>query len=258
MKNIFLAIILLAAFTSCTNYGKKIKVEGTKAEVYYKGDGVTEEDARNTGDFLKKENFFSSGKGASVQISKEGEAYIMRFVYDKDVYDTLKNIDNLFKMLAARASADVFNGKKVNIALASKSFKDYKTIPYDEHIAKELETGDPGDVKPITSKADFTHKAEAGVDYYWYGIPDEEARIFTDYVTSTGSFSGGTAELYMTMENGRYIVRFPMLKEGRDNPATMAKVEEVSRQIKENVFKDIAYSFYATDENLVTVKAFDY
>lgn len=258
MKKILLAIVVLASLSSCTDYGKKLKIEGTKAEVYYKGDGVTEEDAKKTGEFLKKENFFGADKGASVQISKDGDAYIMRFVYDKDVYDTLKNIDNLFKILAARASQEIFNGNKVNIALASKTFKDYKTIPYDEQVAKQMDTDNPADVRPITSKSDFTHKAASGVDFYWYGIPDEEARIFTDYVVSNGSFSGGTAELYLTMEDGRYIVRFPMLKEGRENPATMAKVEEVSRQIKENVFRDIAYSFYATDENLETVKAFDY
>lgn len=260
MKKIFLALLVITAMASCSNYGKKIKVEGTKGEVYYKGDGVTEDDAKKTGQFLKEQSFFNNEKGASVQISKDGDAYTMRFVYDKTVFDTLKNAEDMFKIVAAQASKEVFNGKKVNIALANKTFKDYKTIAFDESVAKQLDAPQP---EPETdgamvNKSQFKHQAEAGVDFYWYGVPDEEAKIFSDYIVKDGSFNGGTAELYMTQKDGRYIIRFPMIQEGRENPETLAKVEAVAKQIKDNVFSTMPYSFYVTDEGLKTVKAFDY
>ena len=122
MKKIILSLLVVVALTACSNHGKKVKIEGTKGEVFYKGDGVTEDDAKKTGAFLKDQGFFSSEKGASVQVTKEGEEYTMRFVYDKDVYDTLKKVDALFKLVGATASKEVFGGKKVNIALANKSF----------------------------------------------------------------------------------------------------------------------------------------
>ena len=256
MKKFLLGLLLITAITSCTDYGKKHKVEGTKGEVYYKGEGVTEEDAKKTGEFLRKERFFNDGKGASVQISKEGDAYLMRFVYDKDVYDTLKNVDELFKLLANRASKNIFDGKKVNIALASRTFKDYKTIDFDPSVADIDEPGD--DDKLLKSKSEYSHKFEEGVDFYWYGVADEEAKIFSDYVVSNGSFGGGTAELYMTMKDGRYIITFPTTREGLENTEAMVKVEEVANQIKDNVFQDAPYSFYATDVNGVIYKAFDF
>ena len=260
MKKIFLALLVITAMASCTNYGKKIKVEGTKGEVYYKGDGVSEEDAKKTGQFLKDQQFFNNEKGASVQISREGDTYIMRFVYDKDVYDTLKNVEDMFKIVAAQASKEVFNGKKVTIALANKTFKDYKTIAFDESVAKQLDAPQPEPESDgaVFNKNDYKHETASSVDFYWKDVSDEEARIFADYIVKDGSFSGGTAELYMTQENGRYIIKFPMIAEGRENPETLAKVEAVAKQIKDNVFANTPYSFYVTDERMVTVKAYDY
>ncbi len=257
MKKILLGLLILTTFVACSNYGKKVKIEGTKGEVYYKGDGVNEDDAKKIGAFLKQENFFTDSKGASVQITKEGEAYTLRFVYDKDVYDTLKGAENLFKQFAIKASKEVLGGKKVNIALANKTFKDYKNIAFDENLAKELDA--PTDqTGTVQSKADFKHKEVDDVDYYWYGIPDEEAKMIYDYITTNGEFRGGAAELYITQDNGRYLIRFPMIESARTDPATLALLEKVSRQIKDNVFKETPYSFYATDEQLNVVKAYDY
>jgi hypothetical protein len=73
-----------------------------------------------------------------------------------------------------------------------------------------------------------------------------------------GSFSGGTAEIYMTKENGRYILRFPVVEASRTDPVILEKIGLVSKQIKDNLFADVPYSFYMTDETLGTVKAWDY
>lgn len=259
MKKIMLSLLVAVALTACTNYGKKIKVEGTKAEVYYKGDGVTADDAKKTGKFLKDASLLNSDKEASIQISKEGEEYTIRFVYDKAMYDTLKGVEDVFKMIGAKASKEVFGGKKVNIALANKSFKDFKTIPYDEAVAKALEApAPPADGETVITKADFDHDSAGGVDFYWKGISDEESKTIADYIVQNGSFSGGTAELYMTKDGDRMMIRFPVIESSRTDPAIIAELEKVSKQIKDNVFADVPFSFYMTDERLNTVKAWDY
>jgi hypothetical protein len=259
MKPFILSLLVAVALTACTNYGKKVKIEGTKGEVYYKGEGVTETDARNTGEFLNKEGYFSSGKGASIQIAKEGEEYTLRFVYNKSVYDTIKNADDIFKIIGARASKAVFGGKKVNIALANKSFKDYKTIPYDEAVAKSLEAPPPATDNLVFSRDDFDHDAAGGVDFYWTkDIPDDESKTIADYIVKNGAFAGGSSEIYMTKEDGRYVLRFPMKESARTDPSILAEVEKVSKEIKDNLFANVPYSFKGTDLQLQTVKSWDY
>lgn len=144
MKQVLLGLVALFSLAACSNHGKKVKVEGTKGEVYYKGEGVTEDDAKKTGDFLKAQGFFTNEKGASVQVMKEAGNYVMRFVYDKEVLASLPDAETAFKMLAIKAAKEIFGGSKVNIALANKSFEDYKTIAYDEALAKSLEAPAPG------------------------------------------------------------------------------------------------------------------
>jgi hypothetical protein len=259
MKSIILSLLVVLSLTACTNYGKKYNVEGTKGEVYYKGDGVTEADAKKTGEFLQQEGYLSPGKAASVQISKEGENYIMRFVYKKEVFDTLKGVEDLFKVLGARASKEVFGGKKVNIGLANDHFKDYKTIPYDEATAKSLEAPPPVKEDVSFTKDDFNHDEASGVNFYWTkDITNDESKTIADYIVKNGAFNGGTAEIYITKENGRYILRFPMIESARTDPSMLAGVEKVSKEIKDNVFANVPYSFFATDEQLHTVKSWDY
>ena len=218
---------------------------------------MTEDDAKKAGEFLKEE-FFSSGKEASVQLTKENEAYTIRFVYIKEVFDTLKGAEGAFKLIAAKASKELFAGKKVNIALANKNFEDYKTIPFDEEVAKSLNAPPPATDETALTKDDFDHDTMGGVNFYWKDISDEESKTIAEYIVKNGSFNGGTAELYMTKDGDRYIISYPMIESARNNPAYIAELDKVSRQIKDNVFADAAFSFRMTDERMNIVKAWDY
>lgn len=155
----FLAVISLAA---CSNHGKKVKVDGTKGEVLYKGEGVTEADAKKTGDFLKAEGYFSAEKGSTVQVTKEGDAYTLRFVYDQKIFESMPGAEDAFKMMAIKASKDIFGGAKVNVALASKSMKDFKNLPYDEALAKSMEA--PAPVAEDTTAAPEVHADDMPAD----------------------------------------------------------------------------------------------
>ncbi len=256
MKKITLILLVALSLAACTNHGKKIEVPGTKAEIYYKGDGVTEDDAKKTGEFLKESDIFSAGNKASIQLTKEGEEYTIRFVYDKSVYDTLKGVDDVFKIIGAKASKEVFGGKKVNIALANKSFKDFKTIPYDEATAKALEA--PAEDETVLSKDDFDHDTAGGVNFYWKGITDDESKAIADYIVKNGAFAGGKSEIYMTKDGDRYILRFPVKSSAIEDPSYVTTLDKVVKEIKDNVFAEMPFSFFATDTNMATLKAWEY
>ena len=257
MKSIITKLAIAAGFifllSSCDNYGKKIKIDGTKAEVYYK-DGASEADARSVGNFLKKEGFLGNEKPASVQVTKEGDRDIVRFVYDKDYFDKTPGVEDVFKTFGAKMSKEIFYRRKVDIALADKHFKDFKKIPYDEAVAKALDA--PKEV--VFNKNDFDHDAAGGVDFYWKGISDDESKRIADYIVQNGAFAGGTAEIYMTKDGDHYLLRFPVKEEFLNDASIIAAVEKVSKEIKDNVFPNNAYTFQMTDIFLKPVKTFDY
>jgi hypothetical protein len=254
-----LSLLLLSMLTACTNYGKKVKVDGTKAEVFYKGEGVTEADAKKVGDFLKDEGFLTKDKGASIQITKEGEAYVVRFVYNKEYYDKTVGLENVFKQYGIKMSKQIFDGKKVTIALADNKFSDFKTIPFDEVAAKTPETpAAPGNEVGNLTKGDFDHDKEGGVSFYWKDVSDNESKRIADYIVKNGAFANGAAEIYITMDGDRCILRFPVREEYRNDPAAIAELQKVSKEIKDNLFPNSPYSFQMTDERLNALKSFDY
>ena len=250
MKKLFIACCMLASLASCSNYGTKIKIAGTKSELYYK-EGITETEAKNTAEFLKKE-FIQDDKAATMQLTREGEVYTLRLVYDKAYYDTLKNADNLFKAMGVKASRDVFAGKKVNIALADESMKDFKMLPFDEALVKLIDT--PSDPQ----NRGYDHDTAGGINFYWKDISDDESKTIAEYIVKNGAFAGGKAEIYMNKENGRYILRFPMIASAISDPSYISEVDKVSKEIKDNVFADKPYTFIVTNNQLASVKAWEY
>ena len=125
------ALLSLALLpVACKDYGKKVDIEGTKGEVYYKDDASLDE-AQRLGNFLKQIGFLGNEKAASVQVDKKTGNYTVRFVYDKDYFEKTPGVEDFFKELTARMSAELFGGSHVDIVLSDKFFNDFKTIPYD-------------------------------------------------------------------------------------------------------------------------------
>lgn len=257
MRNLLFISLLSFALASCTNHGKKIEVEGTKTEVFYKGDGVTEADAKKVGDLLKARFIQSKDKKGSIQVTHENDTYTLRFVYDKEIYKTLKDVDNEFKALAIAASKDVFNGKKINIALADDQFKDWKTIAWDADFAKAMD--DAGDDGYAANKDNFEHESVGDIDFYWAkDFPDEESKRIADYIIQQGAFSGGTAQIIMTSLNGRTLLRFPVKPEAVGDAELMSTMGTVAQDLKDKLFPSTPFTFQATDEKMKVVKSWDF
>ena len=264
MKKMFKALILLPVvaimFSSCTGgYGKKVAIAGSKGEVYYKGDGVTELDAQKIGNYLKTDlKYFDDVTVKSVQLLKATSGgYDVRFVIDEKKLKEIPNAEAGFQAYAAAMSIDLYNNQPVNVFLADENMKDLKSLPYDKKIADAMIEKLKPTVGAGEDLSSYDHDNAGGVQFYWKGIPDNESKTIADYIVKNGAFAGGTAQIYMTKEGDKYLLRFPVKPESRTSPEYLAEVEKVVKAIKENVFANAPYSFSVTDEYLVPSKTWD-
>ncbi len=129
MRKLFsLLVIVSVVLTACNSYGDKYMVNDV-SEVYYKGDGVTADDAKRLGDFLLKNNYFDSATEKSVQLTKTVDTFNVKFVVDKEKVSQTENAEMLFTIMGAAISSEVFTGKPVKIILADTRMEGFKEIP---------------------------------------------------------------------------------------------------------------------------------
>ncbi|MFN2458467.1 MAG: hypothetical protein ABR502_09720 [Chitinophagaceae bacterium] len=129
------AIFLLSA---CNNYGKKVIVNST-SEVFYKGDGVTGADAKRLGKFLLRQGYFDTTTEKSVQLSKENNQYVVKFVVSQEKLTQNKDYVLLgFKVWQMWISQNVFNNAKTKVVLTDENLKDVQEV--GEFTAEEKET----------------------------------------------------------------------------------------------------------------------
>ncbi len=164
MRSIILFIVLAVGISACTNYGKKVTIEGTKGEVYYKGDGVTKEDAEKLGNYLKKDiPYFDNERRKSIQLMKAKDGgYDIHFAVDQKKLEETPDAIESFTQIGAALSIDVYNNQPVNIFLTDSKFKDFKSIPFDKETVKQLmEKLNPPvqeQTEPGTEPADSTNQ----------------------------------------------------------------------------------------------------
>lgn len=125
-------LLLLGAsliLTSCEDYGKSVKIND-KSEVFYKGDGVTEAEAKNLGAFLLKQEYFNTQDDRTVQLMKEGDSYVVKFIVDQE---KIKQQDSAtvatgFKVWHMWIQDNVFNGAKVKVVLADEKLNPLREV----------------------------------------------------------------------------------------------------------------------------------
>lgn len=154
MKFLILSLLAVTVLTACTNYGKKVAIEGVKGDVYYKGDSVTEADARKLGTYLKDEvHYFNDAINQSVQLMKaKTGGYDVRFAVDEDKLKANPEAAKAYQRIGAALSVQLYNNEPVNIFLADSHFKDLQSFPYDKNVVNDLIEK----MKPATTNTDST------------------------------------------------------------------------------------------------------
>jgi hypothetical protein len=251
MKPLILSVLVAVALTACTNYGPKVKKD--YLEVYYK-EGISKDMAQKTLDFIyplwKKETGVTEKK--SIQLVKgEGDTINFRAVTDEKKLK--ESTDDIFYEMANIFSDSIYGGAPVNMVFTNNAFKSIRTLVFRKKVAPVKDNS-----LANASKDDFDHGTAAGIDFYWKGISDEESKTIADYIVKNGAFSGGSAEIYMTKEGDRYFLRFPMKEEAINDASYFTALDKVTKEIKDNVFANVPFSFLVTDTHMTTVKSWDY
>lgn len=124
------AFLCLASCNLADNYGEKVKFG--KSEVFYKGDGVSEKEAKAVGKFLEENEWFSKESAASAQVSKEDGTYLVRLVLAEPKNFTPDLRMRMWKLQNSLAE-DVFNGKDARFVFTDNKFKDLDVMePVDK------------------------------------------------------------------------------------------------------------------------------
>ena len=127
-KKILNALVTVAAlgyFVYANFFAFGSKMEFGTGEVYYKGD-ITETDARRLGESLQVLGYFD-GQEASVQLVKDEETYVVRFVTVDSAW-TDQEMKDAFSYLGGAVNQSAFPGKNVRIELCDTSFDTEVTL----------------------------------------------------------------------------------------------------------------------------------
>lgn len=105
--------------------GSKITL-GPNKEIYYRGD-VTGEEAGALAELLRQLKFGEGAEGAYVELSKTAEGYAVLFLMKEGTWDDADDVA-WFARLAARLSAEAFDGRHVAVQLCDEQFEVRKTV----------------------------------------------------------------------------------------------------------------------------------
>ena len=253
LVQLFAVFSLVVTLVSCSGYGHKVTFEGTHGEVYYKGDSLTEADAKAVGKFLTDADYFQKDdKTRSVQITKENGRIQARFVVDKKAVDTIAGIDKSFEIIGAAMSNDVFNKMPVDVIYTDDYFKDIKTIPYTPSVMPQV---------------DFSHELEqmdkknynSNTFYYSKNITAAKTDTIYNYLVSSGFFApdGGVSIIVSLLQNDSFLVRFP-IKSSFNNADGLQKIDDFGKELKQMAFPADPMELEVLGDNMESVKRYTY
>jgi len=269
LKSLSLLSLMALLLSSCTDYGKKLKAEGTKGEVYYKGEGVTESDAKKLSDYLKEVKYFDETEKSVQLVKAKDGGFDVRFVIDEKKLKETKGAEEGFVAMGALISKNVFGNQAVNICLADDHMKDIKVLPFDRKKADALMAADEpktntGDDTGVATGSldDYDKQIESGITFYWKApITDQEAETIGKAVIATGDFGGGTPEstnIFIEKEGDKYLVKFPVADAYLNDASTLTSLEAIGRKLKNAAFANVPFSFVMMDVKRNSVQSWDY
>ena len=140
MKRI-LSLLVIAFYavslSGCSDMGKKYNLDKGH-EVYYKGDGLDESQAKKLADYLKEQQYFQEGKKATVQIyrsKKTNDTINLNFIVDESKIDS--KMESTFILFGGMVSKNVFAGAPLTVHLSDKDVKEIKNLGYANPVADE-------------------------------------------------------------------------------------------------------------------------
>ena len=136
-KSFFLTLTIGLLYIGCNGgYGKEYKLD-KKHNVYYKGDGVTEAQAKKLAEYLKAQNYFQDSIESTVQVIKIKDTFNLNFVVDEK--KLTKGYETNFLLFGGFISESVFDKAPVTIQLTNNLLEPFKNLGYASPISPEKE-----------------------------------------------------------------------------------------------------------------------
>jgi hypothetical protein len=132
-----ISFLFLCTMLGCNSFGKRL--EFNKGELYYTS-AVTEDEAKNLGNYLVKIGYFAD-KQVTVQLDKSGDTYQVKFVIQEGGEKNEEAIAS-FKLIVNLISKEVFNGAKVEVHLCNDKLKTIKVVKMNGEVVRAQQSDD--------------------------------------------------------------------------------------------------------------------
>lgn len=137
IKAILIITIIAGGFSACNqNYGKEYKLDKMH-NVYYKGEGVDEAQAKKLANYLKEQEYFQDSINSTVQLVKNKDTFNLNFVVDET--KLMAGYENKFLLFGAYISESVFNKAPVTIQLTNDKLEPFKNLGFAKPISDTLQ-----------------------------------------------------------------------------------------------------------------------
>lgn len=220
---LFVVIYLLGL-----NHGTRLTFK--QGELYY-NEPVTQADARNIGEYLVQQQYFSDQKAVTVQLDQEQGRYRLGFVIDPARADDRLAVIQ-FGVMGSDIAREALGGKPIEVAL------------YDEHL-KLIK------VVPASTKLSFGQ----GELYYTDPITMDEARGVGEYLVRQQFFSDQkAATVQLGQEQGTYQLRFVIDPSRAADLEVLDAFSELSRAIAKEALGGQSVVVHLCDEEFHTLK----
>ncbi len=234
MKSAIISLLtLILLLASCSNYGKKVEVEG--GDVFYKN-GINEAQAQQVADFLTNNSFFSKdGDKRSVQLLLDDNKIThINFVIKEDYLNNASTI-SLLKTLGFQTAYSILNLDTINIDMCDPRFKTLKLLPLGI-----IRFGDNAMIY-----TDAIKKAEAG------NICD--FMISSNYIKEKDGF------VFMCdKESNTYQLKMASKEGAETNPNIVANVSKLSLDLSHNILNNQPLNFWFLDDGLIMKRVINY
>jgi len=133
IKLLLITTVVAGGISGCVrNYGKEYKLDD-KHNVYYKGEGVDEAQAKKLAGYLKEMEYFQDSINSTVQLVKVKDTFNLNFVVDES--KIVNGLENNFLILGAAISEVVFNNAPVTIQLTNDKLEPFKNLGYAKPVS---------------------------------------------------------------------------------------------------------------------------
>ncbi len=109
--------------------GKTYEVNKNQ-HVYFKGDGVTKDDAKKVGAYLKQAGYFKNDNEVDVQISSNKPNSDVNIAYIVDSDKITSEVEKDFLLVSSGLSENVFHNRKILVSLADDKLDEIKNLGY--------------------------------------------------------------------------------------------------------------------------------